>query len=84
MNSVITSMIETMVSGISTYATGFGAGIKALIEALFLETTTGTGGTVTYALSTVGWVTCAFAAISLAVGLSRFVLNWVTSLGAKN
>ena len=51
-----------------------------LVESIFLKTSeTGVTG-----LSTFGGVIVVFAGVSLAIGLSRWVVNWVTSLGASH
>lgn len=81
MTNIVTDIIEILVSGIAQYAQGFGEGLAALLKSVFL---TGTGTTSDpYALSITGGVVCAFAAIGLAVGLSRVVWNFVSSLGAR-
>ncbi|MBO4940319.1 MAG: hypothetical protein J6D30_04795 [Clostridia bacterium] len=76
MSAVLTEIIQLLVAGISGIATGIGSGLSTLVSNIFLSTE----GEVTK-LSTFGGVIVIFAGISLAVGLSRFVTNWVTSLG---
>lgn len=79
MSAIVTEMIQILVSGISGIATGIGSGLQTLATNIFL---TGAGTTESpYALSTFGGLILAFAGISLAVGLSRWVMNFVTSLG---
>jgi len=78
-SAILTEIISLLVAGITSLATGIGTGLKSLVEAIFLETS---GNTM--ALSTFGGLIVVFAGISLAVGLSRWVMNFVTSLGAKN
>lgn len=80
MSSVLVEGIEIMTAGIVPYATAFGGGLKGLAEAIFIET--GEGGTQT--LGIIGGIAFLFAGISLAVGLSRWFLNWITSLGVRN
>lgn len=70
-----------LVSGITGLASGIGAGLTALVQAIFLEV--GENGTVE-GLSTFGGLIIVFAGISLAIGLSKWVVNWVTSLGASH
>lgn len=77
--NILTQIIQILVGGISGVATHLGAGLSELATAIFLE---GTGETQT--LSVFGTLIVAFAGISLAIGLSRWVLNFVTSLGARN
>ena len=82
MSSVLTEIINLLVSGITSLATGIGNGLKALVEAIFLN---GAGTQADpYTLSTFGGVIVVFAGISLAVGLCRWVMQFVTSLGASN
>ena len=80
MGNVLVEGIEIMTSGIVPYATALGAGLKELTTSLFIEA--GTDGTQKLALF--GGVVFLFAGISLAVGLSRWGLNFFTSLGARN
>lgn len=77
--SILNSIIEILVGGISGVATGIGGGLSTLATSIFL---TGTGETQT--LSTFGTLIVVFAGISLAIGLCRWVVNFVTSLGARN
>ena len=79
--SVVAEIVEILVSGLTTMATGIGEGLSALASNVFLEL--GTNGDIT-GLSTFGQVVVAFGAVSLAVGLSTFVVKWVASLGARN
>lgn len=80
MTAVLQEIISLLVSGISQMAQGIGAGLSALANSIFLETV-GEGASATTQLSTFGGLIVVFAGIALAVGLSRFVVNWVTSLG---
>lgn len=82
MAAVLQEIIQLLVSGITQLATGIGTGLQSLVTAIFL---TGNGTTESpYALSTFGGVIVIFAGIALAVGLCRWVMNFVTSLGASN
>lgn len=76
MSGVLQEIISLLVSGISQLATGIGSGLKSLVENIFLTTTD--SGT---SLSTFGGVIVVFAGIALAIGLSRWVINWLTSFG---
>ena len=78
MQNVLTEIIQLLVGGITGIATGIGQGVSALVSAIFLDTT----GSTTQ-LSVFGGVIAVFGGISLAVGLSRWVMNFLTSLGAK-
>lgn len=79
MSVVLSEIIDLLVSGITEYATGFGQGLANAVEAIFL--TTGEGGT--QALSTTGGLIVIFAGLSLAIGITKLVFNWVASLGAS-
>lgn len=77
--SLMTTIIELLVSGITGVATGVGQGLSTLAISIFL---TGTGESQT--LSTFGTLIIIFAGISLALSLCRWVVNFVTSLGQRN
>ena len=77
---IMQSIIEILVGGITQVAQGIGSGLSTLAKSVFL-TTTGDGQET---LSTFGVLIVVFAGISLAIGLSRWVVNFVASLGARN
>lgn len=77
---ILSSIIEIMVGGITGIATGVGSGLSTLVQSIFL--TTGEGGA--QELSTFGIMIVVFAGISLAIGLSRWVLQFLTSFGSRN
>ena len=81
--SLVTAIIEILVSGISGIASGVGQGLSTLASGIFF-TTTGTGSDATTTLSVLGICIIAFAAISLGLALCRWVLNFFTSLGSRN
>lgn len=78
MTALLQEIIALLVSGITGIATGIGEGLSNLVQSIFV--TVGTDGAVE-GLSTYGGLIVVFAGISLAIGLSRFVVNWVSSLG---
>lgn len=80
---IMQAIIEILVGGISGVATGIGQGLSTLAQSVFLQTT-GEGAQATISLSTFGVLVVVFAGISLAIGLSRWVVNFVASLGARN
>ena len=80
---IMQAIIEILVGGISGVATGIGQGLSTLAQSVFLQTT-GTGESATTSLSTFGVLVVVFAGISLAIGLSRWVVNFVASLGARD
>lgn len=77
--ALVTEIVQILVSGITGIAQGVGAGLSELARAIFFTTS---GETET--LSVMGILIIAFAGISLAIGLSRWVLNFLTSLGSRN
>lgn len=78
--TLVTSIIEILVSGISGIATGVGQGLSTLAKGIFFDTAS-EGGTT---LSVLGTCIIAFAGISLALALCRWVLNFFSSLGQRN
>lgn len=82
MSSVLTEIINILVGGITGIATGIGSGVTALVTNIFL---TGEGTQASpYALSVFGGVVIVFAGVALAIGLCRWVMSFLTSLGARN
>lgn len=77
MSAVLTEIISLLTGGITGIASGIGSGLTALVKNIFLVE--GSGGAMT--LSVFGGLIIVFAGVALAVGLSRWVVNWVTSLG---
>lgn len=80
MSAVLQEIITLLVSGVQQVATGIGSGLNALVSNIFLETV-GEGSSATTQLSTFGGLIIVFAGIALAIGLCRWVVNFVTSLG---
>lgn len=77
--AMLTAIIEILVGAISGIASGIGNGLSELATNIFLA---GEAGSMT--LSTFGSLVIVFAGIALAMGLCRWVLNFITSLGARN
>lgn len=77
--NILTEIISILTGGITGIATGIGGGLQTLATNIFLESTGDT-----QSLSVMGTLIVVFAGISLAIGLSRWVLNFVTSLGSRN
>lgn len=77
--ALLQSIVEILVGGINGVATGIGSGLSTLASSIFL---TGSGENET--ISTFGILIVCFAGISLAIGLCRWVVNFVSSLGARN
>lgn len=78
MDAVLTAIIDLLVGGITGIANGIGSGLSELVQNIFLEV--GETGAVE-GLSVFGGLIVVFAGVALAIGLSRWVVNWVTSLG---
>lgn len=76
---ILGEIIGILTSGIAPLGEGIGAGLSNLAAAIFL---TGTGDELR--LSVFGSVIIIFAGVALAIGLSRFVVGWLTSLGASD
>lgn len=72
---IVTAIIEILVSGLTGIGEAMGAAFSTLAEAIFIR---GAG------LSTFGILVVVFAAISLGLSLTRWVLNFVTSWGNRN
>lgn len=77
--AILTEIIQILVGGITGIAEGIGAGLSTLATSIFL---TGTGAEQT--LSVFGILVVVFAGISLAIGLCRLVVGWVSSLGGRS
>lgn len=73
---IVTQIIQILVSGLTEMASGIGSGLNELAQSIFL-----TQSGEKWVLSQFGQLIIAFGAVALAVGLSRFVVNWLTSFG---
>ena len=79
MGAIVTEIVDILTSGIAGIATGIGGGLATLVQNIFLDVEGDTKK-----LSLFGGVIVVFAGVSLAIGLSKWVLSWVTSLGASH
>lgn len=77
--AIMTAIIEILVGGLTSIGQAIGGALSTMIQSLFL---TGTGDSTT--LSTFGIFVVIFAGISLAMGLTRWVVNFVASFGSRN
>jgi hypothetical protein len=77
MTTILQQIIEILVAGITGIAKGVGEGLTTLAQSIFLGTEAGT-------LSVFGGLVVVFAGISLAIGLCRWVVNWISSFGVRN
>lgn len=78
MSSILTEIVSLLTGGITGIASGIGTGVSTLVNDIFIDAT-GTNPV----LSAFGGVVVVFAGVSLAIGLCRWVMNFLTSLGAK-
>lgn len=79
MTELLQQIIQILVAGITGIAEGVGGGLTTLAKSIFV---TVSGETTT--LSIFGGLVVVFAGISLAIGLCRWVVDWITSLGSRN
>lgn len=75
---ILTQIIQILVGGITGIAEGIGQGVSTLVENVFFTTT---GDTQTMSIFAI--LVCVFAGIGLAVGLSRLLVRWLSSLGGS-
>ena len=81
MAAILSEIVSILTGGITGVASGVGQGVSTLVQDIFI---TGEGTQASpYALSVFGGVIVVFAGIALAIGLCRWVMNFLTSLGAK-
>lgn len=73
MDSILTEIIKYLTGGLTEMATGIGNGLNALVTNIFIDTSGDTKK-----LSVFGGVIVIFGGVALAVGLSRFIVSWLT------
>lgn len=81
--AIVGEIVEILVAGITELGQGIGAGIANFAQALAF-TTTGEGSSATTHLSVYFVLVIVFAGVSLAIGLTRLIFMWLSSLGARN
>ena len=79
MSQVLVEIISLLVAGLTNYAEGIGAGLNSFVTNIFVDST---GETMK--LTIFGGCIAIFGGLALAVSLSRWVLNFCASLGARN
>ena len=82
-DALITAILEILGKGITETASSVAGGISDLISAIMF-TTTGTGADAVTTLSSFGIVVLCLAGVSLGLALMRWVVNFISSLGARN
>lgn len=78
-SAVMQEIISILLSGITQLGQGIGSALTSLVKSIFLDVSA--AGAVT-GLSVFGQIILVFAALSLAFGLVRWVLSFITSLGS--
>lgn len=76
MTNILSEIVSLLTGGIVGIAEGIGGGLQELVTNMFVQTE---GETTS--LTVFGGLIIVFAGVSLAIGLSRLVYNWLTSLG---
>ena len=77
--AILTEIIKILTGGLVQMACGLGEGLNSLVTNIFVN---GEGDS--QKLSVFGTVVVVFAGVSLSISLSRWVVNFVASLGARN
>lgn len=77
--AMLTAILEILFGAFTATGTAMGGALSSFAKAIF---ETGTGETA--GLSTFAIILVIFSAISLALSLFRWVLNWLTSWGNRN
>ncbi len=80
---LLKDIISILVGGLVDFGQGIGTALSKLVQSVFLVTS-GEGSAATTTLSVFGVLIIIFAAVSLAIGLSRWAVNFITSLGRRN
>lgn len=75
--AIVAAIIDILVSGLTGIGEGIGKALSVMASSIFLNTE----GT---SMSLFGSLIIVFAAISLGLALTRWVLNFITSLGNRN
>lgn len=73
---IVSEIVGLMVESLTGIGGGIGSALSSMATSIFLTT----GG----ALSVFGSLVVIFAGLSLAFGLTRWVLGFITSLGSRN
>ena len=82
MSSVLEQIITLLTSGLVSMGKGVGGALNSIVSDMFIVTTTDSAGVTTQTLSVFGSVVIVFCAISLAIGLTKLIYHFLTSLGA--
>lgn len=74
---IVSTITGIITAGIGTMAVGLGQGLSQLVQSIFISTAN--DGTMN--LSTFGGVIIIFAGLALAIGLSKWITNWLSNMG---
>ena len=75
-SQILTEIVELLSGSLISLGNAIGKGLSSMVQSLFLDTS----GDATK-LSTFGTVIMIFAGISLAIGMTKWVTNFVGSFG---
>ena len=75
-SQILTEIIELLSGSLISLGNAIGKGLSSMVQSLFLDTSADTTK-----LSTFGMVIMIFAGISLAIGMTKWVTNFVSSFG---
>lgn len=82
MEALLGNITSLLFGGMTNFATGIGSALQSLVGGIFVS---GAGTTSDpYTLTLFGGLVIIFGGLSLCFTLSRWVLNFVTSLGNRN
>lgn len=76
MVEILKEIITIMTAGITQTATAIGGGLSTLVQSILLDTSEATTK-----LSVFGGVVMVFAGISLAIGLTKWAMHFISSFG---
>lgn len=77
--AIVSAIIEILISGLTGIGTGIGQALSGMVTSIMFN-----GEGTSQTLSVFAVVLFVFGAISLGFSLTRWVLNFVTSIGNRN
>lgn len=77
---ILNQIVQILTGGLVNFGTGIGEGIQSIVQSLFVDVNASTGA---QTLTIFGTIICVFAGIALAVGITRRLFSWITSLGGS-
>lgn len=76
---IIRQFVQILTGALSSWAQGIGSGIQQAVHSMFFTTVGDAEQLSIYAV-----MVLIFASLSLAVGLTKLIFNWLSSLGGSN